>query len=185
MLKMMSFLLFKKLGMMGRIYAGIGSRNITSKVSIKLFSIGKVLANKGYTLRSGGANGADFIFESACDSVSGKKEIFLPWKGFNNNTSTLILSEPAPQEVIDITKSIYNNYAMSTYPVKRLHMRNVYQILGLDLVTPVEFVVCWTDRANTDTGGTMFGVTLAKSRNIPVYNINNFSEEILFYETMM
>jgi len=33
----------------------------------------------GYTLRSGGANGADTAFEEGCC----RKELYLPWPGFN------------------------------------------------------------------------------------------------------
>lgn len=46
-------------------YTGIGSRN-TSKEILKYFEkLGRYLANRKYTLRSGGAKGADKAFEIA------------------------------------------------------------------------------------------------------------------------
>ena len=59
-------------------------------------------------------------------------------------------------------------------------IRNVYQVLGKDLNTPSEFVICWTpDGAETanersiKTGGTGFAIALADSLGIPVYNLAN------------
>ena len=66
-------------------YAGVGSRETPQDVLKIMWKIGKHLADKGYTLRSGGARGADAAFENGCDSVMGSKEIFYA----NNNKGTL------------------------------------------------------------------------------------------------
>ena len=66
--------------------------------------------------------------------------------------------------------------------------RNVYQILGLDLNTPVDFVICWTPcGSQTDkqrsikTGGTGLAISLADSLGIKVYNLaNNFSHSKMY-----
>jgi hypothetical protein len=61
-------------------YTGTGSRESPNNVLAIMTDIAKFLSETGYTLRSGGAPGADFCFELG---VSGraKKEIYLPWKG--------------------------------------------------------------------------------------------------------
>lgn len=60
--------------------------------------IGEILAKKNFILRSGGASGADSAFENGCDIQNGKKEIYLPWKNFNNNSSKLYyISDKAKQ----------------------------------------------------------------------------------------
>ena len=70
-------------------YAGIGSRSTHQEV-LKAFEYrGEELAMRGYMLRSGGANGVDSAFEKGCVKVNGEKEIYLPWKEFNNNNSPL------------------------------------------------------------------------------------------------
>ena len=56
-------------------YAGVGSRETPLDVLKTMWKIGNYLATKGYTLRSGGAKGADTAFENGCDSVIGSKEI--------------------------------------------------------------------------------------------------------------
>ena len=72
-----------------QVYTGIGSRE-TPLEYIQLFiRIAEYLASVGYTLRSGGANGADLAFEIGCDNKQGKKEIYIPWYSFNNSDSML------------------------------------------------------------------------------------------------
>lgn len=46
------------------IYTGIGSRETPEWAICKIKKIGGYLYDKGYTLRSGGADGADLAFES-------------------------------------------------------------------------------------------------------------------------
>ena len=59
-----------------------------------------------------------------------------------------------------------------------LMARNVHQILGSDLRSPVDFVACWTpdgcesegERSRT-TGGTGQAIALADRWGIPIYNL--------------
>ncbi|NYZ25158.1 hypothetical protein HND93_36125, partial [Azospirillum sp. ROY-1-1-2] len=64
-------------------YAGIGSRETPPAVLEVMAAVGERLAQLGWVLRSGGAVGADQAFERGCDRVGGRKEIFLPWPGFD------------------------------------------------------------------------------------------------------
>lgn len=157
-------------------YAGIGSRRTPPNVLNLIIKLGYKLAKLGYTLRSGGADGADKCFETGCDMIEGPKEIFVPWKGFNKSKSKLTPSG------IHFTKAstlhpVWNNL---TPAVQKLHARNTMQVLGQDLNSPVEFVVCWTpDGAETieavtkETGGTGLAIRLAAQNNITIYNIAN------------
>jgi hypothetical protein len=53
---------------------------------------------------------------------------------------------------------------------RRLHARNAHQILGADLHSPVEMVVCWTPGAR-GRGGTGSAIRLARSLEIPVHDL--------------
>ena len=55
-------------------YAGIGARKTPNHVLKYMELQGKLLAEKGYILRSGGAKGADSAFERGCDFVGGPKQ---------------------------------------------------------------------------------------------------------------
>lgn len=68
-------------------YTGIGSRETPQEVLETIQDVARHFAIKGWMLRSGGAKGADSAFESGCNSVGGSKQIFLPYKRFNGNTS--------------------------------------------------------------------------------------------------
>ena len=67
-------------------YAGIGSRNTPVSILNAFMELGKILAEKGYILRSGRADGADSYFEKGAVSVHGTCEIFLPWRSFQSNS---------------------------------------------------------------------------------------------------
>ena len=54
----------------------------------------------------------------------------------------------------------------------RLMARNCYQVLGKDLETPSEFIICWTKDGQA-TGGTGQALRIAKKNNIPVFNLYN------------
>lgn len=149
---------------MNRYYAGIGSRATPAYMCTRLYHIAKYLTLKGYTLRSGGADGADVAFEQGCDSLLGNKEIFLPWKQFNNNTSELHNPTAA---ALELAEKIHPAWHNCTQGARKLHARNTHQILGIDLKTPVSFVLCWTH----DRGGTKQATRLADKLNIPIINL--------------
>lgn len=166
-------------------YAGIGSRETPEKYLTLMKKLAAKLANLGYTLRSGGAQGADSAFEEGCDLVDGKKEIFVPWKGFNKSTSTLF------PDVMHHEKAatIHPVWDKLTPAVQKLHARNTMQILGKDLQSPVEFVLCWTpdgaensSEVTKDTGGTGTAIRLASDSGILIYNLANASSVALMEE---
>jgi len=155
-------------------YAGIGSRKTPIHILVKMTKIGEILAKKNCILRSGGASGADSAFEKGCDIQNGKKEIYLPWKNFNNNSSKLYyISDKAKQ----IAKEFHPTWNKLNNSAKLLHSRNVYQILGLSLNEPVSFVICYSP----GTGGTEQALRIAKYYQIPIFNMFNNSWYDSFY----
>lgn len=161
------------------IYTGIGSRTISVDTYTRMIKIGEILAELGWTLRSGGANGSDAAFERGCDLVNGKKEIYLPWKNFNNSTSTYY---HIPEESEPIAKQAYKNGNFNNLKptTKKFMQRNVLQVLGQDLTTLSDVVICWTKDGCTNheerspkTGGTGQAISVASFHCIPVFNLNN------------
>lgn len=51
-----------------------------------------------------------------------------------------------------------------------MHSRNCHQILGYDLQSPVDAVICWTPDGNV-VGGTATAIRIALKYNIPVFNL--------------
>jgi len=163
-------------------YTGIGARKSPPEILVSMMVYGTVFAKLGDTLRSGGAAGADQAFERGCDVGNGLKEIYLPWKGFNNHPSHY---HEVHYEAMKIAEDAYGSRWKSlSSSVKKLMTRNVYQILGINLNTPSSLVICWTpDGARTSkdrskiTGGTGQAITCASHNDIPVFNLKNAFEE--------
>lgn len=153
---------------------GIGSRETPSNIKLDIFNISKILTENNFILRSGGADGADTFFEDAFDFYHGKKEIYIPWLGFNGNHSVLYNT---PSKAFDIAKNIHPAWHKLTHGGKKLHARNVLQVLGQDLKTPSDLVVCWTSDGKA-SGGTATAMNLAKKYNIPVFNLFNKDDQV-------
>lgn len=153
----------------------VGSRNTPKEICKELTQIAKEFAQEGWVIRSGGANGADLAGELGIDLVQGKKEIYLPWKKFNGNSSTLIAPEFENwNEALEILSSVYSLSAPKS--VIKLHGRNVYQVLGRDLKTPSDILICFTEEGKI-VGGTATAINLAIKNNIPVFNIGSLGIE--------
>lgn len=144
-------------------YAGVGSRNIPEAVFGELYDYGKALAKRGFTLRSGSADGSDTAFERGARDGGGRMEIFRAEDAVGDAAAMALVEKhhPAPQ-------ALYGR-------VRLLMARNSYQILGRGLDSPALFVLCWTpDGAEVvtrrETGGTGQAIRLAVAHGIPVFN---------------
>lgn len=157
-------------------YTGIGSRETPQRILEVMNELAIVLDNKGWTLRSGGADGADSAFEMGAHI---SKEIYLPWKGFNGNNSPLYKLTP---EAWNMAEFIHPAWNRCSEGAKKLHTRNIYQVLGYDLNTPSKMLICWT-RDGLEIGGTATAIRLAKSNGIKVINLGNTNdlERVLKY----
>jgi hypothetical protein len=150
-------------------YSGIGSRKTPKDILKLMEEIGATLAQLKLILRSGGAPGADSSFERGCDQKKGKKEIYLPWSQFNGNQSNL--SEPTTG-AFDIAKTIHPRWENCSLASKKLHARNIHQVLGKKLDSPSNFVIYWAEvKKGIIVGGTATAVNLAEKHNIPTYNL--------------
>jgi len=157
-------------------YSGIGARKTPDNILLLMEDIAGDLAGAGYVLRSGGAQGADMAFEEGCVVSSGAKEIYLPWEGFEDNNSPLYDISP---EAYAIAEEVYGaRWRNIGVGVMKLMARNMYQVMGITLDKPSDFVVCWTpDGATTKrtgaTGGTGQAIAYANMNSIPVFNLKN------------
>jgi hypothetical protein len=149
-------------------FTGVGSRKTPQNIQNLMMVLSGYLAVSNFILRSGGADGADLAFETGTDRRNGEKEIWVPWIGFNNSTSLLL---PSP-ESFDIAATIHPAWNKLKDSHKKLHARNVHQVLGKDLKTPSKFLICYTEDG-FPSGGTATAIRLAYEREIPVYNLYN------------
>lgn len=169
----------------GLIYTGIGARpkgpkkpNGALPSDIDLMErVSQRLDALGFTVRSGRADGSDWAFEKHAS----RTEIFLPWKGFGKEFKLDDTHYGVSNEALLLANTVYPTDLLKCSRTTQLLMaRNCYQILGLDLRSPVQFVVCWTEdgcemesQRTRATGGTGQAIALANRFRIPVYNLRN------------
>ena len=138
-------------------YAGIGSRETPASILSIMELYASVLFTKHYyLLRSGGASGADSAFEKGCDSVGGSKEIYR--------------ARDATADAIELASEFHPAWGLCNKFAQALHGRNMMIVLGADLKTSVDFIVCWTPDGKI-SGGTGQALRLAIARGIKVYNL--------------
>lgn len=168
------------------VYAGIGSRSTPIEILGNMTELGRLLAEQHFILRSGHADGADNAFENGCDISNGKKEIYLPWKGFNKAENGIY---NIPDEAYEIAKRFHPAWDRLSEPAKKLMARNSCQVLGKDLKTPCNFVICYTPNGKK-TGGTRQAIDIAEYCHIPVlnlgaYRVNEFWDRVEeFFSTL-
>lgn len=159
-------------------YTGIGAIDTPTDVLNLMVSIGKYFANKNYTLRSGGARGADQAFERGCGN--GPKEIYLPFPNYEGNDSSLFMTydifrKIAALKVWSKLKASLNeenpriNLDSLPKDTQYRYARDVQQILGADFHSPSEKVIYWVPKDAKE--GTRITLFIAQHMGVPLENL--------------
>lgn len=136
-------------------YAGIGSRSTPEPVLDFMYSLATMLTSL-YTLRSGGAEGADIAFQ----------------QGAGNNHE-IFRANDATAHAMAYSSKLHPNWNRCSPFARKLHGRNAMIVLGKQLDKPVKFVMCYTTDGRL-AGGTAQGIRIALYNNIPVYNLGTY-----------
>lgn len=162
---------------MNKYYAGIGSRETPQGILTIMHHLACYLYRQGWSLRSGGSSRADMAFEKGHDFMQGqlclepRKEIYLPWKGFNYNPSGLY--EPFHEKEYEFAAQYHPAWDRCSAGARKLHARNSRIILGPSYhINPVKFIICYTDKGLIE-GGTGQALRIAKDYEIPVINFGS------------
>ena len=137
------------------------------------------LSLDGFTLRSGGAVGADIAFGIG----STRSQIFVPWRGFNG----FPIVYKIPDEAYEIASELHPAWQYLKQPARTMMARNCMQVLGPNLDNPSRFVICWTpdgiekeSQRTKKSGGTAQAVSHASRLGIPVYNLQLHKRVTMF-----
>ena len=144
-------------------YAGIGARTTPPEVLLEMTNIATWLEDHGFSLRTGGADGADSAFENGCVDF----DLYLPWARFNGKRSEYTAPTATAKEIASTVHWSWENCPAS---VHNLHGRNAEILLGRELDSPVKFVICWTEDGK-DKGGTGVALRIARKFDIPIFNL--------------
>lgn len=172
-----------------RLYTGIGARAITGRESIELMELARTLADHRYLPSTGRAVGTDYVIEMGARQVWPSDElgpeIYLPYDGFNGADGK---TDPWMIDSVRLP-----NYAIAEDMVRKnggqgfklaAYTRSVFEVLGADLNTPVDFVLTCADpksrKSKEVKGGTNCAIRIALDHEIPIYNLRTLPFEELF-----
>lgn len=160
-------------------YAGIGSRRTPLFVRNQMTNAARQMAQNGWWLRSGYAEGADQAWglgaaQRAEQTNIDKWTMYLPWAGYNRapyGDNRFVVPE-FTDELRTIAAFHHYRWDELSEPVRKLMMRNVAIVLGPDTRQHVDCVLCWTNDGKA-SGGTGHAMRVARYYNIPVFNLAN------------
>jgi len=161
-------------------YTGVGSRETPAVILDLMQEVAFKLANNGYVLRSGGADGADLAFQKGWERGNRltPAEIFIPWDGFNgfshgqDGVVYTLNKMSNSQQAERIASEIHPVWDRLSRGAKALHTRNIYQVLGKTLDEPSRFLICYAKPTKTGvSGGTNTAVQVALQHGVKVFNL--------------
>jgi len=155
------------------IVTGIGARKTPAAVLLDMTRIGAWCREHKVPLRSGHADGADWAFEQGAQELC---IAYLPWRGFNKHLKSAARTPVCeqPEAVAALVREFHPAPERLSAGVRKLHGRNMFQVLGSRLNQPSSAVVCWTPDGRV-VGGTATAIKLALAHGIPVYNLASVS----------
>lgn len=163
------------------IYAGIGSRKTPVGVLALMEKFARWMATEGHILRSGAAKGADQAFMRGHAEIGAPAEIAIPWLSYEEQSwkpygsfyTGSLVSSARSNRFMDLAKRYHPAWDKCSPDAKKLHARNGAIILGFDMDSPVDLVVCWTEDGKGE-GGTGQALRVARNRNIPVIDLGAY-----------
>jgi hypothetical protein len=152
-------------------YAGIGSQETPADVCHAFAFTAARLARRGWTLRTGGAKGADAAFLEGVKSARGTRGLYLPCRGYNGHTQGIYPPPPAAFKLAAAHHPAWKNCGCFA---RALHARNGQIVLGpdVDQPSPVGFVLCWTP-GGSGSGGTGQAIRVARAYDVPVHDVGD------------
>ena len=178
----------------------IGSRQLEQKQEyfedIKLcYNVCMRLAQLGVTFTSGlcelGMDGiAQKAYSKAVDLGLAKESQFEVYVADQHNIhrSTLprrhlatVRNKDLISETERIASEVHPAWDRCNEWARGMHSRNCHQILGYDLQSPVDAVICWTPDGKIQ-GGTRTALMIAMREGIPVFNLGRSDKDVVIQE---
>lgn len=178
----------------------IGSRQLEQKQEyfedIKIcYNVCMRLAQLGVTFTSGlcelGMDGiAQKAYSKAVDLGLAKESQFEVYVAdqYNIRKSSLprkhlaiVRNKDLISETERIASEVHPAWDRCNEWARGMHSRNCHQILGYDLKSPVDAVICWTPNGNV-VGGTRTALLLAQDAGIPIFNLGRPDQDKVLEE---
>jgi len=116
----------------------IGNKEAPPSVIQAMTDDARFLELKGFTIRVGG----DGPVEEAVEKAVSKKELILPWKGFNEKDSPFTWAIERAHHIAKMFHSAYDNLPKG---VKTILAGKARLIMGHKMMSPATVVLAWTE----------------------------------------
>lgn len=158
-------------------YTVTANKEIPEHILERIKNIILELEKKNYVLRTGGMTGPEDTFEKAVSL----KEIYLPWRGFDDKESKFTFTSP----VAKILASKYQPGFDGLKPaIQAFLTKNVRILCGTDTKSPSLFMIVWTEdgaeslkEKSIKTGNSGHAIAIASEIGIPVFNFGKSDAE--------
>jgi hypothetical protein len=158
-------------------YALLLDNKTPEDVIARVATVIKKLEKQGYTLRTS----INSPILKGLEAQVTRKEIYLPWKDFENHTSELCWSTPRSDAIAQQAQPAYNSLNKG---VKKILSMNARVICGNKMVSPCLFLLTWSlDGAENEgnvrstTGFMGHPITIASRLGVPVINLKHENAE--------
>jgi hypothetical protein len=154
-------------------YTGIGGRDTPLEVRQLMTEVAMHLRHWGFTLRTGTSSAADKAFEVGAGDL---KEIYVPWKGWNEKTGITSLSVASSRlaHYVWLQRQSFGtaveNWGNVHPGTQALLAKSMCMVMGQHITVPSDALICWTPNAQI-VGISAHPITLATIVNIPVFNL--------------
>ena len=154
-----------------------GNPDIPPEAIEKMVQIAKRLESMDFTVRVGGMQGVEDAIEKAIE----KKEVHLPFKGFDQKESKFTF---VSDRATSVAKMFFPNWDAMKKGVQLFLAKNARVLMGQRVDSPALFFICWTqdgvesfkDSTNR-TGFTGHSIAIASALGIPIFNLGNPTAE--------
>jgi hypothetical protein len=158
-------------------YTGVGSRKTPLPVikGMEEFAFGMAERLPDYTLRSGGAQGADSAFYRGCVEGGGSSEIWSP------RHEHVVEHEWAR----DFASLLCWERPLNTMKpfIQTLIIRNMYQVFGEDGNSPSDFLIYWCPGnplgKGFESGGTRYAVRAAHAAGVELFRLKAEGDKLM------
>lgn len=160
-------------------YSAMANVGIDQETIDALIQIAIKLSEKGFTLRTGADGKQGELFNPlgyALRQVSSKCEMYLPWKGFNNEADGIASKDIAKDMLAELKP------ATATLPnaVRAILSNYTHVLTGKMLNSHTKFFLTWTEDGvesigdiTPKTGNMATPILICSRLNIPVFNVRN------------
>lgn len=158
------------------------SKYLSEQDLYRMEHVAKLLNALHVTGLSGGAKNSDSVWARLVPTTVQ----ILPYDGFNNlrqsDNFKIVALENAPTEWREEAEEIARTHHPYGDTLRgfalQAHTRNVFQVLGLDLKSPVDMTIYVANETDAGkvSGGTATAVEISRSKGIPTFNLRKDSE---------